>query len=208
MFSEKQIVSKGYYAHSQIEGFLSIQQFIFVQDHQQHKHLLLRLRNAGDFIANSLEFTLTQLDSTGKVLGQSSHRFDGLTFRPGRVLTLPQSIPVHNFCTDFKLEFSLVTSGNFIYRVENQQVAVHYTPTLSSDPFLLEPVRSVFSLSVNPLRQGKPALAVLCGTLALLLLFGLSAYRMYDRYQDALEEAEEKTAYHQLQPSTSYYDSE
>ena len=35
MSSAEQFISKGYYAHSQIEGFISVNNYIFVRDQQQ-----------------------------------------------------------------------------------------------------------------------------------------------------------------------------
>ena len=204
MSSAEQFISKGYYAHSQIEGFISVKNYIFVRD-QQQKYLLLRLHNLADFIANSLEFTITQLDSTGAVLATTTHFYDQLNFQPNRTFSLPKGIAVNEFCTDFKLNFTRVTSGNFVYRVQGADVAVFYTPVGGKDASEAEPVRTIWSSSIRPLKRGKQFLAVACGILALVLLFGLCTLRMYHRYQDALEEAQQDQSTHHSQSYDEFF---
>jgi hypothetical protein len=199
MSSVEQIVSKGYYSHSQAEGFIAVKNYLFVRD-QQQKYLLLRFYNFGDFTANSLEFTVTQIDSTGAVLSKTAHCYDKLNLQPNNTFSPAKGIPVNEFCTDFKLQFTRVISDQFTYQVNGTEITVLYTPSPSKESGASQPVRNVWATSIKPLRRGKQALAVLCGILALLILFGLSTYRLYDRYQDALEEATQETTSHQYLP--------
>ena len=203
MSSAEQYISKGFYPHSQIEGFISVKNYIFVS-RQQQNFLLLRFENLADFTADSMEFTLIQMDRTGAVLKKTSHSYTGLTVAPGSTFTLPEGIPVHKYCTDFKLQFSTVTSGRFTYRVRDNAVIVLYTPTNADDSSDVQPVGAIWHHSIKPPKRGKQGLAVLCGICALLLLFGLTAYQMYDRYQDALEEREQASTSQQTQKDRDF----
>ena len=200
MQSTEQYISKGYYSHSQIEGFISVKNYIFAS-RQRQNYLLLRFENLADFTANSLEFTLIQLDRTGTVLETSRHSYDNLTFCPGSTFTPSAGIPVHKYCTDFQVRFSAVTSGRFTYRVRDNLVNVFYTPVNSNDPAVLKQERNVWYPSAKVLTHGKQGLAVLCGICALLVLFGLSALQMYLRYQDAVEAHDQTTASWQTRQS-------
>ncbi len=165
---------------------------------------MLRFENLADFTANSLEFSLIQMDRTGAVLRTSNHSYKNLTFCPGSTFSLPEGIPVHKYCTDFKVQFSTVTSGQYTYRVQEKTVTVLYAPTNSGNDSATQPVGTIWHHSIKPLRQGKQGLAVLCGICALLLLLGLTAYQMYDRYQDAVEEQEQELSYQQTQKDTRF----
>ena len=189
MSSAQQYISKGDYAHSQIEQFVSVKNYMFVRN-DDGKYLLLRFTNLADFIVNSMEFTILQLDSTGAVLETTKLHYDNLLFAPSRTYTPRQGIPVNEFCTDFKLQFSRVTSGDYVYRVQGKEITVLYEPKSQTET-PADGERTIWSPSVRPLKHGKQALSVLCGICALILLIGLSVYQMYDRYRDAIEEAEE-----------------
>lgn len=192
MYSADQYISKGCYSHSQIEGFISVKNYI-IMSRQEQNYLLLRFENMADFTAEAMEFTLVELDSAGTVLNTSAHSFRELSFAPGTTYTPREGIPIHKFCTDFKLQFSAVYSDRYTYRVKENAVTVFYTPVSSEESAATSPEDAIEHFSVKPLKRGKYGLAVLCGILTLLLLFALSAYGLYDRYQNALEESKEPT---------------
>ncbi len=192
MFSAEQYISKGVYSHSQIEGFISVKNYI-IAGSQQQNYLLLRFENMADFTAEAMEFTLVELDSTGAVLNTSTHSYRELSFAPGTTHALPGAIPIHKFCTDFKVQFSAVYSDRFTYRVRENAVTVFYTPMSTEEATATTPVGAIEHFSVKPLKRSKQGLSILCGICTLLLLLALTVYGMYDSYRDALEEEQQST---------------
>lgn len=187
MSSAQQYISKGFYSHSQIEGFVSVKNYIFVRN-DHGKYLLLRFTNLSDFLVNSMEFTLIQMDRAGEILEKTKIRYDDLVFAPGRTFTPSEGIPVNEFCADFKLQFSSITSGDYLYRVQGKEVTVLYKQQSQAAEADMGKDRTIWTSSVRPLKPGKQGLSVLCGICALILLIGMSVYQMYDRYRDAIEE--------------------
>ena len=187
MFSTPQYIAKGFYTHSQIDQFICVKDYFFTQKGDQ-KYLLLRFANSSDFTANSMAFTLIQLDCNGAVLEKTPIEYYGLNFISGSTHVPQEGIPINEFCTDFKVQFSLVTSGHYAYQVNGSQVTVRYTPTNTAGGPAVERTRTIFSLNIHPLKHGKQGLSILCGICVLLLLMGICIYRMYDNYRDATEE--------------------
>ena len=187
MSSSPQYIAKGFYTYSQIDQFISVKNYFFVQNDDQ-KYLLLRFSNASDFIANTMDFTVIQLNSSGTILEKTPVHYTGLMFTPGSTHTPETGIPVHPFCTDFKVEFSQVTSKNYIYEVRDGQVTVLFTPTSASANPIPERKSTVSTFSVHPIKSGKQGLAVLCGICALLLLISIATFRMYGKYRDATKD--------------------
>lgn len=192
MSSLQQCISKGYYTHSQIDGFISVKNYLFTYVKDQ-KYLFIRFTNLTDFVVHSMRFTLSLLDRTGAVLQTREISLDQLTFQPGHTYSPPQAIAVDEFCTDFKLEFSQVTSGKYIYRVEGQRITVLYEN--NDQPLALtNSQRDIWAHTVRPLKTGRQGLSILCGICLLLLVLGLTIAGMSNRYQDALEEAAKQDA--------------
>ena len=191
MSSPQQIISKGYYAHAQIDGFVSVKNYIFSYM-DDRKYLLIRFTNLSDFVVHSMEFTLSLLDRSGAVLEERKILLKDLTFVPGHTYSPTQAFEVDEFCTDFKVEFSRVTSGKYIYRVDGQNITVLYDQEADLPPALAQPKVSIWEHTVQPLKTGKQLRNVLCGICVLLLLLGLTLGKMYTRYQNVLEEREEE----------------
>ena len=189
MSSPQQIISKGYYAHWQIDGFVSVKNYIFSY-RDDRKYLLIRFSNLSDFVVHSMEFTLSLLDRSGTVLEERKILLKDLTFAPGHTYSPTQAFEVDEFCADFKVEFSRVISGKYIYRVDGQNITVLYDQETDLPPALAQPKATIWEHTVRPLKNGRQRLSVLCGVCALLLLLGLTLGKMYIRYQDALEERE------------------
>lgn len=179
--------SKGFYRYPQIEHFVSVKNYLF-SFHNEQKYLLLRFSNDADFTVNSMEFTITQLDSTGAVLENTKVSYRNLQFAPGSIYTARQGIFVHDSCTDFKLQFSKLTSAEYIYHVEGRQVTVNYA---RQQPPLVPPTVNpvpIDEFRVQPIPLKHKKLSTLCGIVLILALLLLSVIQIYGQYRQPEED--------------------
>ena len=124
--NEKQhIISKGPYAHSQINKFVNVKQYIFVRKEGQ-KCLLLKFMNDTDFHINAIGFKLVQLNSEGKTICTQRVVYDGISVMPGTAYTPTSRIVVNEKCVDFKVVFDYVDSGYYRYIPKRGKVVVYY----------------------------------------------------------------------------------
>lgn len=175
-------ISKGVYRYPQIENFVCVKNFL-ISFHNDQKYLLIRFSNETDFIVHSMEFTLTQLDGNGTVLETTKISYRNLQFLPDSTYTTRRGIIVHDLCTDFKLQFSRLTSDEYVYQVKGRQVTVLYNqpePPLVPHLVNVEPIEE-FHVQPLPLRRRK--LSVLLGTAIVLLFLLLSIFQIYKQYQ-------------------------
>lgn len=184
MSSVYQDTTKGLYKYPQIEHFVSVKDYLFLRENG-NKYLLIRYMNDADFIVNSMELTITQLDSSGSVLDGTTISYRNLLFKPGQTYTAKLGIAVDNRCTDFKIQFSRLISGDYSYLVQGRQITVLYNQAQPS-PVPPAPEKKPFQeLSIHPIQQKKKGLAILCGILVLILLMGLSALQLWNQSQDS-----------------------
>ena len=125
MPSVQQHISKGLYHYSQLDSFISVKDYLFVRS-DNRKCLLLRFSNDSDFTADSMEYTIVQLDSAGNLLGKTKVFRENMNFAPGSTYTADDGIVVQEYCNDFKILFTRVTSGCYQYTVKRGKVITHY----------------------------------------------------------------------------------
>ena len=122
---EHKHISKGIYQHSQIGNFISVKNYIFIRK-EEKKLLMLRFSNDFDYVVDSMTYFVLQLDHAGKILARTKITNGDLEFRPGSMYVTEQPICVDEYCSDFKVVFSEVTSGSYRYEVHSDMIAVHY----------------------------------------------------------------------------------
>lgn len=182
MSSAHQNITKGIYKHPQIENFISVKDYLFLRENGE-KYLLIRYVNEGDFTVNSMDLTLSQLATDGTVLDSRTISYKNLKINPGQTYTAKLGIAVDNLCTDFRVSFTHLTSGQYSYLVQGRQITVQYheprdnTPSTPSDKD-----KTVTELNVHPIRQRKRGLSVLCGILVVLILLGLTFFRIFQPF--------------------------
>ncbi|MBQ4141406.1 MAG: hypothetical protein IJD70_08720 [Clostridia bacterium] len=182
MPSPNQQILKGYYQYSQINNFVSVKNFMFVKDNKKNG-LLIRFSNDSDFRVDSMSFTIVQLDSTGSTIGKNNVTLKSLDFMPGTNYSSNDPIIVGDNCSNFKLYFTEVRSGNYRYRIRHGKIITDYC---KADPDTIETVNinSSGDLSVKPRRFGKPAASRFLAGLLLLLILAANAFRMFSVYYE------------------------
>jgi len=173
MKSVNQYISKGFYKYSQIGNFISVKNYIFIR-HNNKKCLLLRFLNETEYPINSFEYTVVQMDASGKILAKTKMSHRSISLDPGKTYTLSHAIVVDEYCSDFKILFSEVYSENYKYHVRDGEVIAHY---IKKEPPLLnkyEKISDVTGFSVKPKRFGKPRLAVFLAIIMILAVFALN----------------------------------
>ena len=173
----QQYIAKGIYQYSQISNLVSVKNYIFLRQNGK-KCLLIRFSNDLDNAVDSMEFTVIQLDSSGKVLEKTKVAYKRMNLMPGRNFS-SEGIVVNEFCTDFKVVFQSVISDRYKYVVRQGQVIVYYikkpTEIISEGKLSY----SVQNASVDQKRFGKPRLASLVAVLAIILMLFMNGFRVY-----------------------------
>lgn len=180
MRSAQQMIVKHRYAHPQLEHFISVENSLFFYENGK-KYLLIQFSNNTDYPVDFMEFSVTQLDHAGVVLGKTTLACPNLQFEAGTTYASENGIPVSDACTDFLLTFSKVTSGDYTYRVQGNCVQVLFTPRLPSAPVAgLSPTGQHIQDLRAPRRKTTGALCVLI-LVALMLLSFYQIFRYYQR---------------------------
>ncbi len=140
MNEKKQVISKGPYTYPQVNKFLTVKQYIFFRKEGQ-KSLLLKFMNDADFYINEVCFKLIQLNSNGKTICSQNVKYSGISLAAGMTFTPTSRIIVDEKCSDFKIIFSYVDSGDFRYRVKRGKVVTFYKEPKYRD-VISEPIES------------------------------------------------------------------
>lgn len=118
-------LDKGVYSHPQIGGYLSVKQFMVVEESGK-RCLLLRFINESEHQINAVEFLLKQLDSNGKEIGNVRIKYSDLAIDPDRMYVASNGIVIDDACVDFVVQMISLVSENYKYKFHNGQVTIHY----------------------------------------------------------------------------------
>ena len=181
MTSQRQYISKGVYEYPQISDFVSVKEYIFIR-HNDKKCLALRFFNELGYVVNTLEFSVVQMDASGKILETSKIKCKGLNFRPGTTYVDSSTLVVNEYCADFRVVFTEVVSERYKYTVRNGRVTVDYIK--NSGKIIKNGRRSdpITEFSIKPKSFGKPRLAVLLAGVVAFLLVLLCAFDVVFSY--------------------------
>ena len=173
----QQYIAKGLYQYSQISNLVSVKNYIFLRQNGK-KCLLIRFSNDLDHIVDSMEFTVIQLDSAGKILEKTKVAYKNMRLMPGQNFS-STGIVVNEFCTDFKVIFQSVISERYKYVVRQGQVVIYYLKKPTE--IISEGKQSYYAAyrSVNQKRFGKPRLASLAAVIAVILMLFVNGFRVY-----------------------------
>ena len=192
MISEQQYISKGIYQYSQIGNFISVKNYIFLRRNEK-KCLLIRFSNDLNYAVNSMSYILVQMDAAGKTLAKTRMKHEALDFQPGSEYITTQFITVDEYCTDFKVVFSEVTSGKYRYRVRDKMVAVYYdkeTEPIVDIPSSRRKRRKLMDEELDRYRvkQKKflePGVAAFVAAIAIVLVLALNIVNVFFNYIEA-----------------------
>ena len=119
------ILSKGVYRHSYIKNFLYIKYYMFVRKNNK-KYLSIRFENGSDATFDSIAFTVIALDSSGDVVERIPVTYNNVSIRPGSSFTNNKMIRVKPECSDFKVVFDRVYSGDVVYSEQGGHAIARY----------------------------------------------------------------------------------
>ncbi len=122
---EKNYIDKGIYSHPQLGGYLTLKQFILIEQDKK-RCLLLRFANESDLEINAARFILKQLNSDGEEIGRVDISYKDISIASGAMYSSEQGIVVKKECVDFTVQMVSVVSGDYRYVFENGTVTAHY----------------------------------------------------------------------------------
>ncbi len=124
---KKNYFIKGVYDHPQIGGYLTVKQYIMME--QDGKHcLLLRFENELKTSICSVEFTVKQLDSDGVEIASTDVKYTDLDLKSGRLFCPEEGIVLDKKCVDFLVKMRSLVSGETKFLFHKGQVTEHYDP--------------------------------------------------------------------------------
>lgn len=126
MQKNKKLV-KGLYEHEQIGGYLSVRQFMVINQYGK-RCLLLRFENETSKMVNAFEFTVKRLDAEGNVIGSTTVCHDRLSIKAGEFYAPESGIVIESDCVDFVVQMRYVISQNIKYIYRKGMVTAHYDP--------------------------------------------------------------------------------
>lgn len=182
----QQHISKGLYQYSQIDRFISVKNYMFVRT-DNRKCLMLRFSNDSDYLVDSMDFVIVQMDSNGTVIGRTPVSYKALSFAAGTTYTPNEGIVVDEYCNKFKIQFACVTSGNYKYLVKDGKISVQYEKADKDLPSNPSRRHRIYSFAVKPLKNGKQGLAVFLAIVSLLAVIGLNVHHIYSEYMESIE---------------------
>ncbi len=181
MTSQRQYISKGVYEHPQISDLVSVKEYIFVRRNEK-KCLTLRFLNELNYVVNAMEFSVVQMDASGKILETSTIKYNGLNFMPGTTYVDPTMVEVDEYCADFRIVFTKIMSGRYKYTVRNGRFTVDYVK--ADEKIINKGQRTdpIAEFSIRPRRFGRPRLSALVATLVAFLLVIICVSEVFFSY--------------------------
>ena len=132
MSNNFQIISKGLYRGTVDKGFLvEVKEYVFTRQ-KGKKFLLLRFLNESKNSFTAMHFWLIQKDVQGQEIYKEKISLEGIYCGAGAMFTPNTCFPVQNKCVDFEVKMISAFSGDYEYRLENDEVLVRYTNTLDN----------------------------------------------------------------------------
>lgn len=119
------ILSKGVYRHSYIKNFIYPKYYMFVRKNNK-KYLSIRFENGSDTVFDSVAFTVMALDSSGDVIERIPVTYSDVSIKPGESFTNNKMVRVKPECSDFKVVFDRVYSGDVVYSEQGGHAIARY----------------------------------------------------------------------------------
>lgn len=183
----QQNVAKGFYRYPQINGFISVKQYIFVYEDGK-KYLLIRFSNDSDFCTDRIKYRVTRIDIEGDVLGADVYDSGSIVLEEGNTYAPSVPIAVEDRCVDFKLDILEVRSRDYRYHVREGKVETVYVPNGAENTARLTRYSQVEANVVK--RHGFGRLAfIAAATLAIAMI--VNAIHMLYLYVDAQNDKRE-----------------
>lgn len=130
--ASENIITRGTYSHSQISGFMSAREYIFLNRGGQ-KCIIIRFYNESKHTIKSFEFTLVQLSADGRVLGKSDVSYADIDVKSGSTFSTRKAIAVDPACADFEVQIKAASSAYYLFRIKQENVIAYYDRRKRSD---------------------------------------------------------------------------
>lgn len=121
------IISKGYYTHPQVNGLISVKQFIVLRQ-ENEKRLLLRMSNDQGETVTGFSLRVLQYDAAGRMIGSATVEKSGLKHKARSAFHVGQEIPLEEDCVDFRVTVLSVQCGSYLHKVKGEEVLTSYLP--------------------------------------------------------------------------------
>ncbi len=105
---------KGLYHHPQAAGFVSLKQYMIVEN-KGKKCLMLRFFNEMQVPVGAIEFKLVQLDLHGNFLSSDTVKVDSMKMAPGATHAMKSGIVLSEKCVDFTVTVLSAQSNGYKY---------------------------------------------------------------------------------------------
>ncbi len=171
--NKKNYIDKGIYSHPQIGGYLSLKQFILIEQDGK-RCLLLRFANESDFEINAARFIVKQLNADGEEIGRVDIDYRDMAVSAGQMYSPEQGIVVKKDCVDFTVQMVSLVSGDYEYVFKNGVVTASYDPRGYSDKVRKDRKRGSAGISVKqPYRGGGKFYGVIAAVSFILVIGSL-----------------------------------
>ncbi|MBR5140478.1 MAG: hypothetical protein IKV16_05420 [Clostridia bacterium] len=127
MVRNKGVIEKSAYTRNQAGAFVQVKNYIIMR-RDNKKFLLLQLSNSFERSVNGIKINLTQLDSAGNTVSNTSYVYDKLSIMPGASYAIPSGLVLDPSCVDFRVDIAYAVSGDYRYVFKNGLSVQTYDP--------------------------------------------------------------------------------
>ena len=181
MMRNEEIISKGVYGFSQIGGFISVKNYIFMH-YGEKICLALRFSNDTDHTFDSMHFCVIQLDALGNVIGRTRVRYENMGFKPGTTYVAENAIEVDSKCVDFKVQMYEAHSGFYKYVPRNRRAVIYYDRKAAQKMLERGKASGSQHTSVKRKEYGRAGITVAFAIIALLTMLTVNIYYLFSLY--------------------------
>jgi hypothetical protein len=126
-----------------------------------------------------MEYVVVQLGVGGEIIKRSEVVCKKMKLAPGEIYASDDALVVDDYCSDFKVVFSSVRSGDYVYTVREGRVVADYTlPNPTLDIGKKKRGRRIRRFSVKRRLIRHPIIATLAPIIALILAIACVALYM------------------------------
>ena len=174
------IISKGYYTYPQVNGLISVKQFIvLLQDGE--KRLLLRMANDGGETVTGFSFRVLQYDAAGRLIGSETVEERAVKHKARSTFHVTEEIPLADGCVDFRVALLSVQCGSYLHTVKGEEVLSSYLPEEESEePFdearILRKMKGERHRISSRTYRPKLSLILICSAIVLMALLATAVH--------------------------------
>ena len=130
---KKDYLMKGVYDHYQLSGYLTVKQYMIVEQDGK-RCLLLRFENEMSKTISAFAFDVKQLDAAGNEIGTIKLQYSDLQITGGFLYCPEKGIVIEKNCVDFVIRMRYVICGRIKYRFRKGRATAHYDLRGYADP--------------------------------------------------------------------------